>query len=169
MKPHELFPLMEGLIGTMLAGSTKVATQAVSEWVSECKRIMLLHGNRDLTDWEFLAVPDVDQTAVDIATGARLYGLLIGQLSADASPDVVVVTDDADGTLAVAAADAISVATLQYTVPAAGTDLTEEYWPVNYPAGVSFATHMCIGADGQDSTNPATDDIRAWVLYRTEP
>jgi hypothetical protein len=26
---------------------------------------------------------------------------------------------------------------------------------------------MCIGADGQDGTDPATDDLRAWVLYRT--
>jgi hypothetical protein len=158
---------MEGMVGTMLAGTTKVATQAVSEWVDECKRIMNLPGNRGLSDWEFLAVPDVDQTAVDIETGARLYGLLIGQLSADASPDMVVVTDDADGTLTVAHTDTIVTATLQYTVPAAATDGTEEFWPVSFPAGVSFATHMCIGADGVDGTDPATDDIRAWVLYRT--
>ncbi len=166
--PHEILPRMEGILGTV-----PNADQAAAGLVVKLAReIMLNAANKDQTDWEFRAISDIDESVTtsdnSFESGARLYVLLIGQASADASADVVTVTDDADGAVTVAAdSDVVSVPVLAYKVPVAATDGTEELWPLVFPKGVAFTNYMSFGADGADGTNPATDDLRGWVLYRT--
>jgi len=158
-----VIPQLEGIVGTVPTN----AQQDAMTWVEMCKMIMRQVGLRDKTDWKFMVSDDPDATANDVEDGAVLYAALIDQASADASQDSVVFTNDADGTLAVAIADACSVPTLLYKVPAAGTDLTSEFWPLVFPKGIAFANHMCFGADGEDGTDADTGDLRAYLLFRT--
>jgi hypothetical protein len=166
--PHQLIPQMEGLVGTLTAGTTKLTTQAVVEFVEECKRIMHMPQYRGLSDWEFYLSSDVDETANDIETGGHLYGILAGNNSSDASADIIVAHDDADGTYALDATAAYGATFLAgFITPVATTDGTEEYAGATWAGGIAFTNHLCIGADGLDGTNPAANDVRAWILYRT--
>ena len=54
---------------------------------------------------------------------------------------------------------------------AAATDGTPEYVGMVFVGGPDtlgfpLDTGLSIGADGNDGTNPAADDLRVWVLYR---
>jgi hypothetical protein len=158
---------MEGVIGT--TPTSTLAYQSVSTWVSLCKQLLRSESLRDATDWEFTCSDDPDEDANDVETGATLYAVLYEQASVDASPDIFVITDDADGTLAVSAGDTVTVtaSTIQFMPPATATDGVPEYHGHIFVNGVSFTNHMCVGADGLDGTNPAAGDLRVWLLYRT--
>src|SRR5512139_2797364 len=167
--PEVVIPLLEGVVGSIANGS-----EAASLFVKGCKDIMLATKHKDQTDWVFTAVEDIDETSAATATapesGAVPYGLLIGQISADASEDYVAVCDDSDGTIAAFAhSDTrfVDVPKIQVWIQATATDGTEELWPYLFPKGIPFATYMSFVSDGEDGTNPATGDIRAWILYRT--
>lgn len=167
--PEVVIPLMEGHLGALANSKQNVAL-----FVKMMKLIMLSDSNRTQTDWTFTAIEDIDETSAATATapesGATLYGILVGQKSADTSEDYLAICDDADGTIAAFAAGdtrVTDVPGIQIRLMPATTDLTEEYWPYVFPAGIPFAAYMSFVADGEDGTNPATDDIRAWVLYRT--
>lgn len=162
--PNVIIPVMEGMISTM----PTTAGQAASEWVKAVKSLLRLTRNRDLTDWEFVASADVDESAnVILAAVGTVYSVLVGTNSADAEVDWFVITNATsntfDGTAALDNTDLVA-----YALPAAATDGTEEVHVALWePSGLPMATGICLGADGQDGTNPATDDIRAWILYRT--
>ena len=161
--PEVVIPHLEGTVGQIAGGKESAAL-----WVKQMKEIMLLTVHKDQTDWSFGVSEDVDESANDIETGGVLYGLLIGTNSADAELDFFAVVDDADGTYTFDGTAALDN-TVNYvtTLPAAATDGTEELHPFTFPEGISFTNHMVFGADGQDGTNPATSDIRAWYLIRT--
>lgn len=161
----QVIPQIEGILATIPTAST--SSQYVQTFVEMCKAIMRQPDLRDKTDWKFTVSDDPDESANDVEDGAVLYAALIGQASADASQDHIVFTNDGDGTLTVAAADACSVPTLLWKLPAAATDLTEEYHPVLFPKGVPFANHMCFGAEGEDGTNADTGDLKGFLLFRT--
>ncbi len=101
--PEVIIPLLEGVVGSLTYG-----TEAASLFVKCCKEVMLATKHKDQTDWTFTAIPDIDETSAATATapetGAVLYGLLIGQKSADASEDYLAIVDDSDGTVAAFAA-----------------------------------------------------------------
>lgn len=158
-----VIPQLEGVVSTVPSG----AQQTAMLWVEMMKMVMRQEGLREKTDWAFTVSDDPDESANDVEDGAVLYGALIDQASADASADTVVFTNDADGTLTVAHTDTCVVPTIAYKVPAAGTDLTSEFWPLVFPKGVAFANHMCFGAEGEDGTNADTGDLRGYLLYRT--
>lgn len=167
--PEVIIPLLEGVVGSLTYG-----TEAASLFVKCCKEVMLATKHKDQTDWAFTAIADIDETSAATATapetGAVLYGLLIGQKSADASEDYLAIVDDSDGTVAAFAAGdtrVTDVPKIQVWLQAAATDLTEELWPYVFPKGIPFASYMSFVADGEDGTNPDTDDLRAWALYRT--
>lgn len=165
--PEVVIPLMEGMVGSIANGK-----ETASLWVKMCKEIMLATTHKDQTDWSFGCSEDVDESANDIETGGVLYGLLIGQNSADAENDVFAVVADADGTYTFDGTAAIdNTALFMYNLPAAATDNTEELHPFIFPMGIDISgtNHMCFGADGEDGTNPAANDIRAWYLIRTTP
>ena len=161
--PNVIIPLMEGMVSTM----PTTGAQAASEWVKACKSLMRLTANRDQTDWEFEASADVDETAnVILSAVGTVYAILIGTNSADSERDWFIITDATsntfDGTAALDNTDLYA-----YQLPAAGTDGTEELHGQVFYNGLPMATGICLGADGRDGTNPAADDIRAWILYRT--
>jgi hypothetical protein len=167
--PEVVIPLLEGHVGSIANGGESAAL-----FVKMCKEIMLSTSHKDQTDWEFKPIEDIDETSAATATapetGAVLYGMLVGQLSADASEDYLAVCDDSDGTIAAFAAGdtrVTDIPKIQVWLQAAATDLTEELWPYVFPKGIPFTNYMSFVADGEDGTNPATDDIRCWVLYRT--
>ena len=165
--PEALFSKIEGVIGSLPG-----AGQSVALWVKQIKEVMLCGANARATDWAFIGVPDMDESGTAAGgcapeDGAVLYGVVFGQKSADASIDIACITNDADGTVTYAAADAISVPTFMYQIPAAAVDLTEEFWPFIFPKGIAFANFMSFGADGADGTNVDTDDLRAFAVYRT--
>jgi hypothetical protein len=167
--PEVVIPLLEGHIGSIANGGESTAL-----FVKLCKDIMLSTVHKDQTDWEFINIADIDQdsaaTATAPATGTVLYGLLIGQKSSDASEDYLAICDDSDGTIAAFAAGdtrVTDVPKIQVWLQAAATDLTEELWPYVFPKGIPFTNYMSFAADGEDGTNPDTNDIRAWALYRT--
>src|SRR5512147_1883143 len=168
MYVHEVIPLMEGLVGTMTAGSTKLPTTRVSAWVEACKAVMRMPQHRGLSDWSFKCMPDVDESADAIEAGATLYGLLCGYVD-EAKNLMVVVEDGADASLTVTGGtDTLGAYVATVFCPMVATAGTEEYTGQIYPGGISCATSsMNIGADTTDSTTVATDDCRVWVLYRT--
>jgi hypothetical protein len=160
--PHVIFPVLEGIVGS-LSG----ATQPVALWVKQMKEIMLCGTNKDQTDWELATSEDVDQSVnVISASAVDVYGVLISTNSADAEADWFVMTDtaagDFDGTAALDNDDL-----WVFQIPAAATDGTEEFHPFTFPKGINFPAGLDLGADGRDGTNPAADDIRAWVIYRS--
>lgn len=161
--PETVIPRMEAILGSVAGG-----TEDVALWLRLAKQIMLSASNKDQTDWEFALSSDIDETGNDLETGATLYGMVIGTNAADAELDWVQVSDDGDGTLTFdGTAALVNDVKVAHYLPAAATDGTEELHPYLYPEGISFTNHMTVCADGQDGTNPATDDIRGWFLYRT--
>ena len=161
--PHEVIPRLEGMVSTMAAS----APQAVGEWIKQCKAILRLVGNRDYTDWDFAASPDVDESGNVIRNGAStLYAVLVETVSADTELDWVDVSNENgntfDGTAALDNADSVV-----FRMPASGAAGTQTYQSWINPGGLVCGTGITVAADGQDGTNPATDDLRAWVLYRT--
>ena len=97
--------------------------------------------------------------------------MLVGYLNATTTDEAfLAVCDDLDGTIAAFAYDdnrATDDPKIMIKLQAAAVEGTEELWPYLFPKGIPFALYMSFVADGEDGTNPATDDIRAWVLYRT--
>lgn len=172
MYADEVCALMEGMVGTMTAGSTKVATQVVSDWVEMCKYLVKRPGNRGVTDWAFKGTADIDESANDLETGAQLFGLLLGHNGATLEPSVAI-NADADGTLTVAHTDTIVATGLRELIvcPVSGTEDTEVYVARIFVEGINISgtNHLCIGADGSDGTNVPADDLRGWALYRTTP
>lgn len=161
--PNVIIPMMEGMVSTMAT----TASQAAAEWVKACKSLLRMTRNRDLTDWEFVASADVDETGNAIlAAVGTVYAVLIGTNSADAEVDWFVVTNATsntfDGTAALDNTDFVA-----YALPAAATDGTEEVHGLIFYNGLPCSTGITVAADGQDGTNPATDDVRCWILYRT--
>jgi len=151
----------------MVSTMATTALQPVAEWIKDCKSLLRLTQNRDYTDWAFAASADIDETGnVVLAAAATLYAVLIGTVSADAELDWVCITNATsntfDGTAALDNGDFIA-----FALPAAATAGTEEFHSLIIPEGLVMGTGLTTAADGQDGTNPATDDIRAWVLYRT--
>lgn len=159
---NTLLPAIEGLVSTMPTN----APQAVAEWIKDVKSLMRLTSLRDQSDWAFQASNDVDESANVIASAAStVYALLIGTVSADAEGDIFCLTNDTsntfDGTAALDNGDRLA-----FNIPDAATAGTEEFHGFVFPSGIPCGTGVCLGADGEDGTNPATDDIRAWILYR---
>lgn len=166
--PHQIIPIMEGLISTM----PTTASQVAGEWVNMCKSVMRMVVHRNLTNWNFMALSDIDQdgaaetNAAPLLTAVELYGALIATNSADAEADWVLFADaDSDTFDGTAALDNDAVAVIQ--LPVAAVDGTEELHGVVWPAGLPLATGLTVSADGRDGTNPALDDIRGWILFRS--
>lgn len=160
--PSTLIPAIEGMISTMPTN----APQSVGEWIKDVKSLLRLTSLRDRTDWAFQASADVDESAnVIIAAAATVYAVLVGTNSADAEADWFVITNATsntfDGTAALDNTDFVA-----FALPIAGTDGTEEFHGMVFPQGLPCGTGISLGADGMDGTNPAADDIRAWILYR---
>lgn len=160
--PNTLLPMIEGLVSTMPTN----APQSVAEWIKDVKSLLRLTQLRDQSDWAFEASPDVDESANVIRSGAStVYALLIGTVSADAEADFVCLTNDTSNTFdGTAALDNVDV--FVFNVPAAATAGTEEFHGFVFPKGIPCGTGVSLGADGNDGTNPATNDLRAWILYR---
>jgi hypothetical protein len=162
MRAHEIFPLMEGILGSV-AGTI----QPVAQWVKHAKELMLSGANKDKTDWEFDLSEDIDESANNIRTGAStLYGGVIAYNAATAAGDLLCITNDTtntyDGTAALDATDLLVM-----NLPAAATEDTEEFHCFMLHEGKAFGTGLTVGADAQGGTNPATNDVRGWFLYRT--
>lgn len=160
--PNTLLPAIEGLVSTMPTN----APQAVAEWIKDVKSLLRLTSLRDQTDWAFEASADIDESANVIRSGAStVYALLIGTVSADAEADFVCLTNDTSNTYdGTAALDNVDV--FVFNVPVAATAGTEEFHGFVFPNGIPCATGISLGADGLDGTNPATNDLRGWILYR---
>jgi transposase len=172
--PEVLFPQIEGTLATIAGVGSGYPGQSVALFVKLIKEVMLSGANARATDWAFTFIDDIDETSAATATapetGAVLYGLVIGQQSADASEDYVAVCDDSDGTIAAFAhSDTrfVDVPKVQVFLDATASDGVEEFTPFIFPKGVLFASYMSFVAEGEDGTNPATSDIRAWAVYRT--
>jgi len=157
-----VIPQLEGFVGSL----TGVEQRDGAAFVEMCKYIMRQETLRNATDWNFTGSADVDESANNVLNGAgTLFGVLIGTDSADAELDLVVINDNTSNTLdGTAALDNEDIfATI---LPAAATDGTREYHPYLFPEGIAYATGITIGADGDDGTNPAANDIHAYLVYR---
>lgn len=159
---NTLLPAIEGMVSTMPTN----APQAVGEWIKDVKSLMRLTSLRDQSDWAFECSTDVDESANVVRSGAStVYALLIGTVSADAEGDIFVLTNDTsntlDGTAALDNGDRLA-----YNIPDAATAGVEEFHGFVFPNGIPCDTGICLGADGEDGTNPAANDVRAWILYR---
>lgn len=166
--PHQIIPMMEGMVSTM----STIGSQVAGDWVRMMKQVMHRVSIRDETDWEFMALSDIDEdgaaetNAAPLISCTMLYGALIGTNSADAELDWVQFADaDTDTFAGGSALDNDVLAILE--LPAAATDGTEELHAAIWPGGLICATGLTVSADGQDGTNPAADDIRGWVVFRT--
>ena len=130
-------------------------------------------GHKDLTDWAFINIPDIDEASTAAGgqapeTGARMYGVLYAHSDA-AAISYAAVVDDADGTVAAFSTGDTRVTdlpVLQVALPAAATDGTEEFWGVVIPKGLPFTNYMTFVGD-QDGSSIGADQLRAWVVYRT--
>ena len=160
---YDVIPRLEGMIGTMATGSKS----KVSQWVEECKKLLLSPKLRDVTDWDFKCMPDVDESGDVIEAGGVLYAALAGYVDGNKALCVVFV-DDADGSLTVTGGtDTLGTYGFEMTCPAVASDGTEEFTGAVIPGGMSATNSLMVGADTVDSTTVATNDCRVWVLYRT--
>lgn len=162
-------PSAQEVIQTMEGAMSSIASmdEPVAIWLKNMKEVMLQHSLKDETDWVFTAGEDVDQdTLAILAAACDVYGLVIGSVSADAERDWFVMTDiaagDFDGTAALDNDDLWI-----YQIPACATAGSEEFWPHVFPKGINFPAGLDVLADGRDGTNPAANDIRCWVVYRS--
>lgn len=160
--PHVVFSNMEGTLGA-IAGTN----QAVADWIRQAKITMLSAANKDFTNWEFDGSVDIDETGNVIRNGAStLYGFVIAYNAATAAGDLLAVTNangnTFDGTLALDATDLLVI-----NLPAAATEGTEEFHCVMIPEGQAYGTALTFAADAQGGTNPALDDVRGFILYRS--
>lgn len=167
MYVHEVIPMIEGMVGTMTAGSLKNVTTRVTAWAEECKHILRMPQHRGLSDWGFKCMADVDESGDVIEAGGVLYAALAGYVDGNKALCVVFV-DDADGALTVTGAtDVLGTYGAQITCPICATDGTEEFTGITIPGGMSATNSLMVGADTTDSTTVATNDCRVFVLYRT--
>ena len=148
MYAHEVIPLMEGLVGTMTAGSTKLPTTRVAAWVEGCKAVLRMPQHRGLSDWAFKCMPDVDESADAIVASGTLFAMLAGYVD-EAKNLCVVVENGADASLTVTGAtDVLGLYVAQLNCPMVATAGTEEYTGAIYPGGISCsAGSMNIGCD----------------------
>ena len=166
--PSAIMPVMEGMVSTQATGSRGRMEPAL--WVEVMKLLLRATGARDETDFEFALADDVDQTTNIISTAATfVFGMLVEQDSADAERDWAIIGDSDTFTYTGAGSDNEVVGLVQPR--AAGTDGTPEYVGLALiggpdTLGFPLSTGLCLGADGRDGTDPADDDLRAWVLYR---
>ena len=168
MRAEQVCAVIDGLVGTM-AISAK-AGQKVAAFCQTCKDIVRMSGNRNVTDWKFQGLSDIDQDgsaetgATDLIAATYVYALLVGSVGDDAEIDWVALYDADSATFDGTAALSNSV----FGVKAIPLGTTVEDYHVAFVdhAGFALATGLTVAADGQDGTNPATDDMRGWILYR---
>jgi hypothetical protein len=166
--PEIVIPLLEGTVGSV-AG----VDEAAALWVKQMKDIMLMTSHKDLTDWAFINIPDIDEASTAAGgqapeSGARLYGVLYAHSDA-AAISYTAVCDDADGTIAAfdtAGSRVTDVPLIQLGLPAAATDGTEEFWGVAIAKGLPFTNFMTFVGD-QSGTQIGDNQLRAWCVYRT--
>jgi hypothetical protein len=168
--PYTLFPIIEGVVGNIVGTASGVVSQRVAFWMKQVKELMLSDTNKDLTDFEFVALTDIDEdgsaetNSAPISTATHVYALLVGHIDDQAN---WVTTLDADtGTLGGELALANGVTSL-FVVPACASAGVEEFTGVVFPMGLVHATGLTVQADGQDGTAPVANALRGWVLIRT--
>lgn len=163
--PEVVIPLIEGHVGSLAGGGESLAL-----WVKQIKEVMLCGANKDQTDWEFYSSTAVIKTGPDVETGAVLYGLILGQSDSAAEEDFFVADADADGTVTLDGTAALAnTVRLVYTLEAATTDGTFEYYPMIFEKGILFGTttHMCLLSDGRDGTDTVSGEVSVIAVYRT--
>jgi len=155
---------IEGMVATQATGAG--GRQELGVWLEQVKALLRSPNVRDETDYQFVLADDVDQTANVIDTAATHFlAMLVEQDSADAELDWVTCYDADSGTFDGTAALA-NTQFLTLTLNDVATDGTPEYTGICLAQPFELATGLSIGADGQDGTDPALDDVRVWVLYR---
>ena len=164
--PNTLIPQIEGIMGSVAGGNQRVAL-----WVKQIKEVLLSDSNRNKSDFEFVALTDIDEdgaaevNAAPLTTAGALLGGVIATVSTAAERSWVIF-DDADTYTFDGTAALDNGVMLAIQMPAATTAITEQFVPFICQDPLVFATGMSICADGRDGTNPTTNDLRGWILIR---
>jgi len=163
--PYEVFPRLAGIVGSV-AG----AGQCVADWLQMCRMIMHSASNKDKTDWQIYygyIVPAGGAGMIEALT-STVYAMLVGNVSANAELDWIVIDDDAGGGATFdGTAGLVNTVKAVHQIPACAVAGVEEFQAFVYPLGLVVTTDLLIMADGRDGTDTGATDVRVWLLYRT--
>ena len=184
MQANALIFALEGLFasGAAQGGFFSRATAAEAQtrqsaitWLYLMKCLLRSRGLRDGTDWEIVATSDaVNADAVLDSTGGTIYGIFVDSIFDVAGEDLVVFVGDSGGsaTLDATGVDigAISenegLAMVKVSVAAGET--TPQFGMWIDPQGQVCANDIHAMADGEEGTAPTANDVRVWVIYRSD-
>jgi hypothetical protein len=171
--------VLEQLEGIVAANNTPESTDIslsnnLNTWL-ECMKVVM-HGSPQRTEdhWQVSGTASVVAIGVvaqlgAVATPCTLYGLLIGQNSADAEEDIICLSDAANTLADADQLDAMDVADdiLYYRPPVAATDGVREWHGLVFPEGIVFPTSIVAAAEGNNGTATAVGDIMIYTVYVT--
>ena len=173
--PSAIMAQLDGLVGSGLRAAR--APQNVILWKNMVREIMFSYPHRTATDWDIASLVDTIQTDTVLdAGGGMAYAYLVDSIFDVAAEALIVLIADTTGqTLSgVALGDGGAAnfgdeteVIFRKLRPAADTDNAVFACGV-YPDGIRFATQMEASADGDEGTNPTTNDVRVYVVYRTD-
>ena len=174
--PNAVLSHLEGIIA---ANNTPESTDislsnSLNAWL-EGMRVIMKYAPQRLDDhWcvsgtaSIVAVGVVAQLGA-VAAPCTLYGILVGQNSADAEEDILVLSDtantlaDADAFSAIDDADDM----LYYRLPVAAVDGVREWHGLLFPEGIIFPTSIIAAAEGNNGTATVAGDIMLYTVYVT--
>jgi hypothetical protein len=171
--------VLEQLEGIVAANNTPESTDIslsnnLNTWL-ECMKVVVKGSPQRTEDhWQVSGTASLVDVGVVVQLGAVaapcvLYGLLIGQNSADAEEDIICLSDaantlaDADQFAAMDTADDM----LYYRLPVAATDGVREWHGLVFPEGIVFPTSIVAAAEGNNGTATVAGDIMIYTVYVT--
>lgn len=176
--PNQIMPRLEGLIGSGLRANR--APQRVILWKDIMRTIMFSQSLRDATDWTLAADIDVVEAASSVdASGGTVYGVLLDSIYDVAGEPGIFMMSNITHTLTAtsidAGADATGMGDGTATVsrwgfigkfPDATGTTDARFATFVFPDGMVFDAGIFISFDGEESTAPTANDVRAYILYR---
>jgi hypothetical protein len=146
----------------------------LNAWLEGLKVIMKYAPQRNSDHWFWSGTASLVDVGVVAQLGAvaapcTLYGVLLGQNSADAEEDIICLSDlantlaDADQFAAMDTADDM----VYYRLPVAATDGVREWHGLLFPEGVAFPTSIIAASEGNNGTATVANDVAIITVYVT--
>jgi len=174
--PQAILSHIEGVVAAnnQVEATDISLSNSINAWLEGLRVIMKYAPQRNDDHWCFSGTASIVAVGVVAQLGAvaapcTLYGILVGQNSADAEEDVIVLSDaantlaDADTFAEIDTADDI----LYYRVPVAAVDGVREWHGLLFPEGIVFPTSIIAAAEGNNGTATIAGDIMLYTVYVT--
>lgn len=186
MQANALIAHLEGLFGSGISDgffSRATATDAKPRqraitWLSCLKLVMRSDRElREATDWNIVQSSDAVNADAELdSSGGTVYAVFVDSIFDVAGEHLVVlVADTGNGGGQTMDAPALDMGgegganqtAIVVKLPVASTT-APEYGMVIIPDGLAMTTSVQVMADGEEGTAPTANDVRVWVIYRSD-